>query len=252
MMQQLGIGLKGLMVILGMMPGIAAGMGDYQKWKNIQEVVGAAQQECCEECIHENIEEEIEATIAAAIVPFQEWLDSEEGMAATEEDALEKFEGHCNVVNDKVGIAVGMDVAWQKRASGHSYSSKTGHNFCIDWRTGKICGVVWFSKHCRLCEAAARNNRDPVEHRCPRNFPLDKSAKSMEGIGAVQHCTNIARRVGDKVQAYVHTLVTDDDSTTRANVQWSRAEWLDEMYGKGNWTKALVGWPRTSNADNAA
>jgi hypothetical protein len=93
---------------------------------------------------------------------------------------------------------------------------------------------------------------DPVEHRCPRNFPLDKSTKSMEGYGAVMHCVNIGSRVDDRVQAYVHTLVTNDDRTTRANVRWKKKEYFDAIFGEGNWTKKLVGWPKTSDKLGAA
>jgi hypothetical protein len=98
----------------------------------------------------------------------------------------------CHVVDGKVGIAVGMDGGWQKRASGHSYSSKTGHNFCVGMRTGKLCGAVGSPSTVDSVRVAANNQRDPPDHRCPRNFPMDKSAKSMEGSGAVQHCINIA------------------------------------------------------------
>ena len=106
--------------------------------------------------------------MAAAEVQLEEWQESEEGQTSPIADHSKKFEEFCYVNDGKVGLPCGMDGGWQKRASGHIYSSKTDHIFCVGMQTGKVCGAVWFSKHCRLCEAVAKVNKDPPEHRCPR------------------------------------------------------------------------------------
>jgi hypothetical protein len=71
-----------------------------------------------------------------------------------------------------------------------------------------------------------------VDHRCPRNFPTTDSSKSMESRAAIQHCCLLCRR--EDVKVYVSWLVTDDDSTTRANLKHSSKETLDAIYGLGN------------------
>jgi hypothetical protein len=70
-------------------------------------------------------------TIASAEVKLEEWQQSQEGDSSPLAEHGKKFEEFCHIVDGKVGIIAGMDGAWQKRASGHSYSSRTGHNFCI-------------------------------------------------------------------------------------------------------------------------
>jgi hypothetical protein len=53
-------------------------------------------------------------------------------------------------------------------------------------------------------------------------------------------------RTSEKAQAWVHTLVTDDDATTRANVRWNLKDYYDKVLGKGNWRKEdIPEWPRT-------
>ena len=84
-MQQLGMSLTGLANIFGCL-GIAAGIGGMDKWKDIQDTVGAAQQEVCEEVLCANIEMKIAATKADAKKKAEEWAkaegkqDDEEGM----------------------------------------------------------------------------------------------------------------------------------------------------------------------------
>jgi hypothetical protein len=98
----------------------------------------------------------------------------------------------------------------------------------------------------KVCSIASKYNTPSREHRCPLNFDEDKSAKSMEGYGAVRHCLELFNRTSEKAQAWAHTLVTDDDATTRANVRWNLKDYYDKVLGKGNWRKEdIPEWPRT-------
>ena len=45
---------------------------------------------------------------------------------------------------DKVGLVVSYDMGWQKRASGNSYSSKSGHTFVAGIQTRRIIDCVCF------------------------------------------------------------------------------------------------------------
>jgi hypothetical protein len=144
-MQQLGMSLEGLAAIFGFL-GIAASVGGMDKWRDIQEAVGAAQQEVAEEVLMENIEKEIAATKQDADKKLQEWMQTtEEGKAANDteqqqaklDDEFLVFvsgtDGEC-----QLGLTAGMDQAWQKQSSGNNYSSKIGHNFCVGGFTGLI------------------------------------------------------------------------------------------------------------------
>ena len=249
MMQQLGMSLAGLAVILSFL-GLAPGVGGMAKWKDIQDAVGASQQEVCEEVLCANIEKEVAATKADAHKKAEEWAktegkqDDEEAKAVKVEEFLAYINGLDGQV--RVGLTATMDGAWQKRSSGSNYNSRTGHNFAIGGFSGMIIALVVFSKHCRMCEVAKKKNKEPKEHRCAQNFPMEKSSKSMEGIGSVEHCKAIFSRAGNKVRGYIRTIVTDDDSTTRANLRHSLKEELDAKYGDGGWQKTDH-WPRVDN-----
>ena len=101
-----------------------------------------------------------------------------------------------------------------------------------------IIAVIVFSKHCRMNEVAEKKGAQPKEHRCPRNFPMEKSAKSMEGIGAVLNCRSIFESIGNSVRACIRRIVTDDDSTSRANLRHSLKDELGTKFGAGAWRKA--------------
>jgi hypothetical protein len=86
-------------------------------------------------------------------------------------------------------------------------------------------------------EVAEKRGTVPKEYRCPKNFPMEKSAKSMEGIGAVEHCKTIFKRSNDTARAYIRRIVTDDDSSTRSNLRWPISIALDKQYSKGQWNR---------------
>ena len=50
------------------------------------------------------------------------------------------------------------------------------------------------------------------------------------------------------VQAYIKNVVTDDDSTTRANLRHSIKDRLNMKYGKDLWKKSEV-WPKVDGKD---
>ncbi|XP_076082639.1 uncharacterized protein LOC143053746 [Mytilus galloprovincialis] len=54
--------------------------------------------------------------------------------------------------NDNVTVSV--DAAWQRRGSGRSYDSLTGHCSMIGSKTGKVINYKWRSKACRICQRA--------------------------------------------------------------------------------------------------
>jgi hypothetical protein len=95
-MQQLGMSLAGLATIFGFL-GIAAGVGGMDKWKDIQDAVGAAQQEVVKKFCA-NIEKEIAATKADAKKKAEEWAKTE-GKQDDEEAKAVKMEEFLAYVN---------------------------------------------------------------------------------------------------------------------------------------------------------
>ena len=50
-----------------------------------------------------------------------------------------------------IGIDVSFDMGWQKRSSGRSYDSRSGHAFLIGCHTQKVISQIIYSKNCRIC-----------------------------------------------------------------------------------------------------
>jgi hypothetical protein len=88
LMQHLGIGTQGLGLIMSFL-GIAAGTGNDQKWKDIQDCVGCAQEKLCDRVIEENIAEEIQLTKEDAAKKYAVW-EATEGLSADAQTKVKK------------------------------------------------------------------------------------------------------------------------------------------------------------------
>ncbi|VDI23020.1 Hypothetical predicted protein [Mytilus galloprovincialis] len=123
--------------------------------------------------------------------------------------------------SDSDELIVSVDGAWQKRGSGRSYDSLSGHCSMIGAETGKIIGYSVRSKFCKTCDEANRKGIKAKLHDCRLNW--DGSSKAMEQdmvVEMVQNIKNSGITVG--------TIIADDDTTTiarlRKKVQKSQTE----------------------------
>ncbi|CAG2220385.1 unnamed protein product [Mytilus edulis] len=88
---------------------------------------------------------------------MEEWTEKEKEMTR-ESDG-----------NDNVTVSV--DTAWQRRGSGRSDDSLTGHCSMIGSKTGKVINYrKWRSKACRICQRAETSGNIPRVHKCNKNF----------------------------------------------------------------------------------
>lgn len=128
------------------------------------------------------------------------------------QEALEEEVMATNIKKQSSSISVSVDGAWQKRGSGRSYDSLTGHCSMMGVETGKVIDYSVRSKTCKICENAERKNTPPAPHECTRNWT--GSSKSMEP-------DMIVEMVGRTLEKGVRMegLVGDDDTTaiTRIN-----------------------------------
>jgi len=240
--QKLGMGLRGLEMIMAFL-GIAPSYGSGDKWTRIFNTIGAVEEAVCNEVILANLQEEIRLTKQHAEIDLSNWVETNPDATAADKEA--KHNSLLMMEGDKIGITIGADGAWQKRAIGRSsYNSTTGHNFGVGGYSNKIVSLQCYSKHCQICEEATKKQlEEPRQHRCPKNFDAARSAKSMEAQGAAQHCIEVATGPSG---AYIAGVVTDDDSTTRSNLKHSLKETFNQRHGEGNWnsrTKRQLGWP---------
>ncbi|CAC5424249.1 unnamed protein product [Mytilus coruscus] len=112
--------------------------------------------------------------------------------------------------NDNVTVSV--DAAWQRRGSGRSYDSLTGHCSMIGLKTGKVINYKWRSKACRICQRAEISGNIPRVHKCNKNFT--GSAKAMEPDMVVDMVKE-SRSKGANITA----IIGDEDTTTIARLR---------------------------------
>jgi len=136
----------------------------------------------------------------------------------------------------RIGLVASFDTGWQKRSSGNTYDSLSGHAAFYGQRTGLMIALKIMSKKCTTCDRAAKFESEVVpEHNCPKNH--EGSSKSMEPLAAVE----LLKSIYDHGNCYISTIVSDDDSTTAANCKHSHQARIDA----GDMTVAE--WPRTAS-----
>ncbi|KAJ8671439.1 hypothetical protein QAD02_002698 [Eretmocerus hayati] len=108
----------------------------------------------------------------------------------------------------KIGAA--FDAGWQKRSSGMTYNSKSGHGTAIGLHSGKILSYSVRTKDCRKCSLGHPKS----DHDCRKNHT--GSAKSMEAAMAVDLFTK--NELFDQENVEIAVMVMDDDSSSTAAV----------------------------------
>ena len=61
-------------------------------------------------------------------------------------------------------ISVSFDMGWQRKGTGHTYDSNSGHAYFIGYRSGKCVRYIMYSKKCTKCDIAVAMGEDPMEH----------------------------------------------------------------------------------------
>ena len=242
LMQLLGGGTDTIAAIFAFL-GLSPSYGGYDKWKALEDAIGEAEQLVSREICNENIQSVVSEYQEKAKEQYTAWLPIAEGQEATQEAKIAKMQELLHLKDGRIGIRVGMDGAWQRRAIGFgSGNSKSGHNFCVDLLTKKIINAVVYSKQCTTCERWKKSGKPvPPVHRCSKNF--DGSSKSMEAEASIQHKVDLETK---DTGVYIHTLCTDDDSSVRANTKHSlddlaRRDYT-EYHGRN---KHITDWPYT-------
>ena len=110
-----------------------------------------------------------------------------------------------------IALTCSVDMGWQKRSSGHSYSSLSGVMFFIGVHTRKPIYLEVLSKVCSGC----KKDLSVDEHKCVKNY--DGSSKGMEAHACRIMLQNFYEK--HKGVCYIGTLVSDDDSSMKAHCQ---------------------------------
>ena len=161
-----------------------------------------------EEIIAESLEEETSLTI-------KEKLAGKYTEDEIDNFVRNKLAGNQTGVDevDNLTITVSFDMGWQKKGTGHTYDSNSGHAYYIGVRSGKVIEMIVYSKKCTTCDIAIAMGEEPMEHDdCVRNYRTG-SSKAMEASAALQLILNLHSR-GIRIEF----IVSDDDSTMRAHL----------------------------------
>ena len=79
-----------------------------------------------------------------------------------------------------IDIVVSFDMGWQKKGSGHTYDSISGHAFMSGARARKILACMICCKLCGVCTVTEKVGKEPEEHECCKNYK--GSSKGMEAF----------------------------------------------------------------------
>jgi hypothetical protein len=83
-------------------------------------------------------------------------------------------------------------------------------------RAELVSARIIMNKHFRICLI----NEEPTDHDCPAT--VEGSSGAMESAGLVQ----LAHSLLDEKPVIFETIIGDDDSSMRAHMKWSNADWM--------------------------
>jgi hypothetical protein len=165
--------------------------------------------ELLRDIIQANLVEEVKATMLNAD-DFKVWLDALNDKSIRIKD------------DNKPRVQASYDMAWQQKGSGHVYNSLSGHGTFIGKHSRKVIALVMKCKTCSTCCAWKKKHGDldPPPHQCWKNH--EGSSGSMECAG----CLELVVKLYDESNVIVDMLCCDDDSSIRADCQWSNENYL--------------------------
>jgi hypothetical protein len=181
----------------------------------IEERIGRFVRRLCEDIIVANIDEEAKLSMNEFdYTVWKTWLDSDQSGPMP--------------VASMPQLQATYDMAWQQKGSGHQYNSQSGHGSLFGRYSRKLIGLVIKCKVCHFCNAFNKKHPegglDVPFHHCWKNH--EGSSGSMESIGAVE----LIVEAFEKRKVVISRLCCDDDSSIRADCQWSNTDYL-KNYG---------------------
>ncbi|XP_062579139.1 uncharacterized protein LOC134241063 [Saccostrea cucullata] len=128
-------------------------------------------------------------------------------------DALQKELEMMNEEMNENGLVVAVDAGWQKRGSGKTYDSLSGHCSMVGPLSDKVLSYSLRSKNCRVCSVAESTNKNPAAHECSKNW--EGSSKAMEADMVIEMVQDLQKSKGITIDG----IIGDEDSTTIARLK---------------------------------
>ena len=131
--------------------------------------------------IADNLKEEIKLTITEKLREMH--YTEREIINLPQRQSLRELPWIDNV--DHVHISVSFDMGWQKKGTGYTYDSNSGHAYFIGCCSGKVVSMLVYSKKCTKCDIAVAMGEEPMDHEnCVQNYRTG-SSKAMEASAAL-------------------------------------------------------------------
>ncbi|XP_062581909.1 uncharacterized protein LOC134243696 [Saccostrea cucullata] len=152
-------------------------------------------------------------------------------------DALQKELEMMNEEMNENGLVVAVDAGWQKRGSGKTYDSLSGHCSMVGPLSDKVLSYSLRSKNCRVCSVAESTNKNPAAHECSKNW--EGSSKAMDADMVIEMVQDLQKSKGITIDG----IIGDEDSTTiarlKANVNADIKKLSDKNHLKKLFTNSL-------------
>ena len=174
-------------------------------WSGMESSVAPAIKTLTEELLQENIAAAVEVFFSNkehnGCSLFEQW---EEGVKLPEELWPQ--------------LTVSADMGWQKRSSGRRHDSNSGHTFLCDKETRKPLALDVRSEICSVC-SRNKTGQPAREHECMINHT--GSSGSVEPLATLE----MVVKLFDDKKVVPACLIIDDDSSIKAKLKWSNADW---------------------------
>jgi hypothetical protein len=181
----------------------------------VEERIGFFIRVLCDEIVQENLVEEGRLSMLASST--QDEFDFDLWKASLQDPTMALPKSKMPLIDGS------FDMAWQQKGSGHQYNSQSGHGTLMGRLTRKVLGLVIKCKICNTCNTWYKKNPEDVPpplHTCWKNH--EGTSGSMESAACLELVVDCHR----KSNAIVRWLCCDDDSSIRADCQWSNADYM--------------------------
>ena len=138
----------------------------------------------------------------------------DEALFNTWKEAVKSGNGSVHGISPNINTS--GDMGWQKKGSGHTYNSVSGHAFYAGVLLRMPVAMCVLSKECNRCFYGAPH----TEEACPKNF--DGSSKAMEPEAMLRMYVDMYNKYNVRLNA----LISDDDSSIKAKLRWSNEDYF--------------------------
>lgn len=175
-------------------------------YSQLKELLGTMDIPCMTDKTYESHHEKVGENFAHA-------AENEMRIAGEEERRLAIQRN--DVIDGIPHIPVVADGSWMKRSyRTGKYDSLSGVGVIVGYHTKKVLFIGVRNKYCIVCAKAARQNEEPKEHKCFKNWDRNRSSTSMESDAIVE---------GFKRSIEMHgliysVLIADGDSSVHKKI----------------------------------